>query len=177
MAQPSGCRIETRLDAWRSEARRTSKVLLRAGKSVEMSLDAADTSVRATESTPIGARPTSLHREQMRTTTLIRQSLTYYWRTNLAVVLGVAIAVSVLAGAALVGESVRASLTRYVSQPARRDRFGHRRLRIFSRSAGRFFPGVLSTDRDGRTSDWRSRPRISCFGLRRGCALLEIPRT
>src|SRR6266699_3473994 len=40
----------------------------------------------------------------------VRQSLTYYWRTNLAVVLGVAIAVSVLAGAALVGESVRASL-------------------------------------------------------------------
>ena len=46
----------------------------------------------------------------MRAVTLIRQSLTYYWRTNLAVVFGVAIAVSVLAGAALVGESVRASL-------------------------------------------------------------------
>src|SRR5882672_2144923 len=46
----------------------------------------------------------------MRISTLIRQSLTYYWRTNLAVVAGVAIAVSVLAGAALVGESVRASL-------------------------------------------------------------------
>jgi putative ABC transport system permease protein len=46
----------------------------------------------------------------MRATTLIRQSLTYYWRTNLAVVSGVAIAVSVLAGADLVGESVRASL-------------------------------------------------------------------
>src|SRR5260370_32495738 len=41
---------------------------------------------------------------------LPRRSLIYYWRTNLAVVLGVAIAVSVLAGAALVGESVRASL-------------------------------------------------------------------
>src|SRR6202051_3317297 len=46
----------------------------------------------------------------MRSTKLIRQSLTDYWRTNLAVVFGVAIAVSVLAGAALVGESVRASL-------------------------------------------------------------------
>ena len=46
----------------------------------------------------------------MQTAKLIRQSLTYYWRTNLAVVLGVAIAVSVLAGAALVGESVRTSL-------------------------------------------------------------------
>src|SRR6266498_1621482 len=46
----------------------------------------------------------------MRTSTLIGRNLSYYWRTNLAVVLGVAISVSVLAGAALVGESVRASL-------------------------------------------------------------------
>src|SRR5262245_16084473 len=46
----------------------------------------------------------------MRTLTLLRRNLTYYWRTNLAVIAGVAIAVSVLAGAALVGESVRASL-------------------------------------------------------------------
>jgi hypothetical protein len=46
----------------------------------------------------------------MRFSTLIRRNLAFYWRTNLAVVLGVAIAVSVLAGAALVGESVRASL-------------------------------------------------------------------
>src|SRR6266702_8866970 len=46
----------------------------------------------------------------MQLSTLIRRNLTYYWRTNLAVILGVAIAVSALAGAALVGESVRASL-------------------------------------------------------------------
>src|SRR5580765_4909587 len=46
----------------------------------------------------------------MRNTTLLRRNLGYYWRTNLAVVTGVAIAVSVLAGAALVGESVRTSL-------------------------------------------------------------------
>ncbi len=41
---------------------------------------------------------------------LIARSLRYYWRTNLAVILGVAVAVTVLAGALLVGESVRASL-------------------------------------------------------------------
>src|SRR5262249_14161860 len=35
---------------------------------------------------------------------------TYHWRTNLAVIAGVGIAVSVLAGAALVGQSVRSSL-------------------------------------------------------------------
>ncbi|MCS7024897.1 MAG: ABC transporter permease [Bryobacteraceae bacterium] len=38
------------------------------------------------------------------------RSLTFYWRTNLAVVAGVAVAVAVLAGALLVGHSVRASL-------------------------------------------------------------------
>lgn len=46
----------------------------------------------------------------MKTAHLVIRSLTYYWRTNLAVVLGVAMAVAVLAGALLVGDSVRASL-------------------------------------------------------------------
>ena len=41
---------------------------------------------------------------------LLQRNLTYFWRTNLAVVAGVAIAVSVLAGALLVGDSVRGSL-------------------------------------------------------------------
>ncbi|HEX6185316.1 MAG TPA: ABC transporter permease [Pyrinomonadaceae bacterium] len=41
---------------------------------------------------------------------LVLRNLTYYWRTNLAVVFGVGVAVAVLAGALLVGESVRASL-------------------------------------------------------------------
>ncbi len=46
----------------------------------------------------------------MRTSTLINNGLKHYWRTNLAVILGVATAVAVLAGALLVGDSVRASL-------------------------------------------------------------------
>src|SRR5215213_1137337 len=46
----------------------------------------------------------------MRTTQLLKRSLAYYWHTNLVVVLGVAVAVSVLAGALLIGESVRGSL-------------------------------------------------------------------
>src|SRR5215208_6829045 len=41
---------------------------------------------------------------------LILRNLGYYRRTNAAVVLGVGVAVAVLAGALLVGESVRASL-------------------------------------------------------------------
>ena len=46
----------------------------------------------------------------MTQTTLVRRSLLHFWRTNLAVVAGVGVAVSVLAGAFLVGTSVRASL-------------------------------------------------------------------
>src|SRR5271156_3785282 len=46
----------------------------------------------------------------MKTSTLVRRNLIYYWRTNLAVILGVATAVAVLSGALLVGDSVRASL-------------------------------------------------------------------
>lgn len=46
----------------------------------------------------------------MRLSALPRHSLLYFWRTNLAVVLGAAVAVSVLGGALMVGESVRASL-------------------------------------------------------------------
>ena len=41
---------------------------------------------------------------------LVLRSATYHWRTNLAVCLGVAAAVSVLGGALLVGDSVRGSL-------------------------------------------------------------------
>ena len=46
----------------------------------------------------------------MRISTLLARNLTWYWRTNLAVLLGVATAAGVLGGALLVGESVRASL-------------------------------------------------------------------
>lgn len=47
---------------------------------------------------------------------LILRGVTYYWRTNTAVVLGVATAVAVLAGALLVGDSVRGSLRDLVIQ-------------------------------------------------------------
>jgi putative ABC transport system permease protein len=46
----------------------------------------------------------------MKTSRLIKQNLKHYWRTNVAVIFGVATAVAVLAGALLVGDSVRASL-------------------------------------------------------------------
>ena len=46
----------------------------------------------------------------MTLTNLVQRNLAYFRRTNLAVILGVATAVSVLAGALLVGDSVRGSL-------------------------------------------------------------------
>lgn len=52
----------------------------------------------------------------MRPSRLVLRGLTYYWRTNAAVVLGVATAVTVLAGALLVGDSVRGSLRDLVRQ-------------------------------------------------------------
>src|SRR5207245_5125509 len=52
----------------------------------------------------------------MKLATLVLRGLTYYWRTNVAVVVGVATAVAVLAGALLVGDSVRGSLRDLVLQ-------------------------------------------------------------
>ena len=74
----------------------------------------------------------------MRTTRLIQRSLAYYWQTNLVVVLGVAIAVAVLTGALLIGESVRGSLRDLISQ-----RLG--RTDDFVASTG-FFREQLATD-------------------------------
>ncbi len=47
---------------------------------------------------------------------LVWRGVTYFWRTNLAVVLGVATAVAVLSGALLVGHSVRGSLADLVTR-------------------------------------------------------------
>ena len=46
----------------------------------------------------------------MRLTTVILRSLRYYWRSNVAVVLGAAVAVAVLVGSLVVGDSVNGSL-------------------------------------------------------------------
>ena len=84
--------------------------------------------------------------------TLLRRSLTYYWRTNLAVIAGVAIAVAVLAGALMVGVSVRASLRDLVLQRlGQTDHvvlstgFFRERLAEDLRSHARFSPGFEAT--------------------------------
>jgi ABC-type lipoprotein release transport system permease subunit len=48
--------------------------------------------------------------KRMHVSRLIWRNLSYYWRTNLAVIAGIATAVAVLSGALLVGQSVRNSL-------------------------------------------------------------------
>ena len=72
----------------------------------------------------------------MRPNRLVLRGLTYYWRTNLAVVVGVATAVAVLAGALLVGDSVRGSLRDLVLQ-----RLGNTDLVVVSAT---FFRGELA---------------------------------
>src|SRR5437867_2497228 len=74
----------------------------------------------------------------MRLLRLAFRGLTYYWRTNAAVVLGVATAVAVLAGALLVGDSVRGSLRDLVLQ-----RIGRADLVVVSSG---FFREALAAD-------------------------------
>ncbi len=69
-------------------------------------------------------------------TRLLLRNLRYFWRTNVAVVAGVATAVAVLAGALLVGESVRASLRDLLNE-----RIGATDVVV---SADRFFSQELS---------------------------------
>src|SRR5215207_2947558 len=49
-------------------------------------------------------------RPSMNTSQLLRRSLRFFWRTNLGVVLGTALAALVLTGALFVGDSVKATL-------------------------------------------------------------------
>lgn len=70
---------------------------------------------------------------------LIKRNLTYFWRTNLAVVAGCAIAVAVLAGALLVGDSVRGSLRDLIMQ-----RLGNTAFVIST--TGNFFREQLAAD-------------------------------
>jgi putative ABC transport system permease protein len=115
----------------------------------------------------------------MKTATLVARSLTYFWRTHLAVVAGVATAVSVLAGALLVGSSVRASLRDLVlgrlgnadlalsAASFFRERLGEE-IRADRRFGGRFgdvcpiiaLPGFLTHEKSGRRA-----ARVLVYGV------------
>ena len=98
----------------------------------------------------------------MRSTQLLKQSLTHYWRTNLAVVFGVATAGAVLAGALLVGDSVRASLRELVVQ-----RLGQTDRVITSTG---FF-------RDQLANDIQSDSRFAAAGFVATCPLIALEGT
>ncbi|HKE60659.1 MAG TPA: hypothetical protein VKB46_28325, partial [Pyrinomonadaceae bacterium] len=98
----------------------------------------------------------------MQISQLLKRSLAYYWRTNLAVVLGVTTAVAVLAGALLVGDSVRASLRDLVTQ-----RLGQTSFIIPSRN---FLRAQLATD-------IQTDPQFLAGGFIDACPLISLPGT
>jgi len=98
----------------------------------------------------------------MRTAQLLKRSLAHYWRTNLAVVFGVATAVAVLAGALLVGDSVRASLRELALQ-----RLGQTDLAITSNA---FFRDQLANDMQGDS-------QFAVAGFAETCPLIALEGT
>jgi putative ABC transport system permease protein len=91
---------------------------------------------------------------------LVWRGLTFYWRTNLAVVLGVATAVAVLTGALLVGASVRASLRSLVL-----DRIGRTDDVIAS---AHFFTETLAASIEGDSAFARSFQGVAPLIVARG---------
>ncbi len=98
----------------------------------------------------------------MTTFQLVKRNLAFYWRTNLAVVLGVATAVAVLAGALLVGDSVRASLKDLFLQ-----RLGDTTYVVTGTS---FF-------REQLASDIQAQKEFAQSGLREACPLIALEGT
>ena len=93
----------------------------------------------------------------MTRTQLAWRSATHYWRTNLAVVVGVAAAVSVLSGALLVGHSVRESLRDIAVS-----RLGRTEHAI---SSVGFFRGALAAEITKSSSGISTAPLIAASGM------------
>ena len=92
---------------------------------------------------------------------LARRNLAHYWRTNIAVVLGVAAAVAVLSGALMVGDSVRGSLRDLVAQRLGRTDYVISTMLFFREALAKDIPsstpliaieGVAVHDADKRAS-------------------------
>ena len=93
----------------------------------------------------------------MTSSRLVWRSVRHHWRTNLAVVLGVAAAVSVLSGALLVGNSVRGSLRDLAI-----GRLGRAEYAI---SSAGFFRDALARDLHGASSTINTVPLIAATGF------------
>jgi len=88
--------------------------------------------------------------------TLVIRSVRFHWRTNLAVLLGVATATAVLAGALVVGDSVRGSLRDLALQ-----RLGRADIAV---STAGFFPEAVADDLRGGVAAARSAPLVIATG-------------
>ena len=98
---------------------------------------------------------------------LVFQSMKYYWRTNTAVMLGVAVAVAVLSGALLVGDSVRGSLRAMVLE-----RLGRTDQVVLSSG----FMGeqlVEELQKDPESRNYGTRSADHCPGFRHACRAME----
>jgi len=98
----------------------------------------------------------------MRISQLLKRGLAYYWRTNMAIVLGVATAVAVLSGALLVGDSVRTSLRNLVVQ-----RLGQTSFAIAS-------SGFL---REELARDLQNDPQFLASGFIAVCPMISLEGT
>src|SRR5262245_53591967 len=95
----------------------------------------------------------------MSTVQLLKRNLTYFWRTNLSVMMGVAAAVAVLSGALLVGDSVRARLRDLLLE-----RLGRTAYVV---SAPSFFRDALASELE-QDSEFRAN------GLTAACPLITL---
>jgi putative ABC transport system permease protein len=101
----------------------------------------------------------------VRTRTLLFRSLIHYWRTNAAVVVGVATAVAVLAGALLVGASVRASLRDLVNARLGRADVVVRSSHFFREALADDVARLLRGARAGAESSQQVCPLIALEGF------------
>ena len=92
----------------------------------------------------------------MNSKTLILRSLTYYWRTHLAVLLGVIAGTAVIAGALIVGDSVRDSLRQMTLE--RLGRVDH------TLSSHRFFRQAVADDAFADDETYSAAPALVMFG-------------
>jgi ABC-type lipoprotein release transport system permease subunit len=98
----------------------------------------------------------------MRTYTLLARNLAWYWRTNLAVLLGVATATGVLGGALLVGQSVRVTLRNLVlDRLGKTDSIVTRNAFFREDLAAALQPAVPVIAMDGVVEDERTGKRSS----------------
>ena len=107
-------------------------------------------------------------------TRLLLRNLRYYWRTNAAVVAGVATAVAVLAGALLVGQSVRASLRDLLNERLGATDYVVSADRFFREELARAFAAGRPAGQRPRELSRSSRSRASSSGRARPAQAYDV---